>query len=703
MQKLRAFSACLFLMILSTHVVAVTTPRFAFVVNSSDATVSIYTVNATTGFLRDNGYVLAGSKPTTAAVTPSGAFLYVANSGSANVSAFAVNLANGELTAVAGSPFAAESGATAAAVSPSGKLLYVANDTAGNISAYSINATTGVLTAVAGSPFAAGTKPVALGVDPSGKFLYVVNSGSDNVSGFSIGTSGALTAISGSPFAVGTTPLFLAVTTSDKFVYVANSGSKNVSAFSLNRTTGALTAVSGSPFAAETKPSAVAADPSSKFVYVTNSGSNNISEYKLNATTGALTAISGSPASAGEAPSSVTVDPSGKFVFAGNKTSDDVSMYTLSSSTGALTAIVPGPTRARKAPVSITVSAGTTPITYTPSFAYVADLGGGVPTLAVNASTGDLTAISGSPFGSGSPRSVGFAPNGKFLYTANNSTIGEYTVDSTTGALSSIGTVTAGDAPYAVAVDPSSRFVYAVCIDTNAVYAYKINQTTGALTKVAGSPFTTDIVAPDDVVVDPTGRFLLVAEDCCADTGGVTVYSITPATGKLTAVAGSPFLPSSDTSEPAGVTVDPTGRFVYTANGGGFGSFGITAYSINAATGKLTLVGTLLPGGGNPWAVTTDVTGRYVYMTNNDATIDGYAINSSTGELSALTESPFAASVSTRGLSADPSGSFLYLSNGDQLLGYSIDGATGVLTQLSSSPYSAGIDPLSVFVAGTIH
>jgi hypothetical protein len=50
----------------------------------------------------------------------------------------------------------------------------------------------------------------------------------------------------------------------------------------------------------------------------------------------------------------------------------------------------------------------------------------------------------------------------------------------------------------------------------------------------------------------------------------------------------------------------------------------------------------------------------------------------------------------------DPSGKFLYLSNGFQLLGYSINASNGKLTALSTSPYSAGLDPLDVAVSGTI-
>jgi 6-phosphogluconolactonase len=165
----------------------------------------------------------------------------------------------------------------------------------------------------------------------------------------------------------------------------------------------------------------VAVDPHSKFVYVANSGSNSISEFTLNSTTGVLTKVSGSPVNTGAAPAAVSVDPSGVFVFTGNAASDDVSSFRLNSPSGALTALVPGPFRARKSPASLVVSSGSSNITYTPSFAFVADFegfSGAVPVLSVSATSGALTAIKGSPFGTGTPRAIAASPNGKFVYTA---------------------------------------------------------------------------------------------------------------------------------------------------------------------------------------------------------------------------------------------------------------------------------------------
>ncbi len=80
--------------------------RFAYVANSNDNTVSIYTRDDATGQLRANGYVAAGTSPYSVAVDPSGKFAYVANNGSDNVSAYAIDASTGALTRV-GSPVAA--------------------------------------------------------------------------------------------------------------------------------------------------------------------------------------------------------------------------------------------------------------------------------------------------------------------------------------------------------------------------------------------------------------------------------------------------------------------------------------------------------------------------------------------------------------------------------------------------------------------
>ena len=73
---------------------------------------------------------------------------------------------------------------------------------------------------------------------------------------------------------------------------------------------------------------------------------------------------------------------------------------------------------------------------------------------------------------------------------------------------------TGGVGPQSVAVDPTGKFAYVAnegCLTSlpGNVSMYTINPTTGALTSI-GSPVATDFGA-DSVAVDPSGKFAYVA------------------------------------------------------------------------------------------------------------------------------------------------------------------------------------------------
>jgi len=374
-----------------------------------------------------------------------------------------------------------------------GRFAFVANSGSGTVSSYSVNGTTGALTAVAS--VLAGSNPFEVTVHPSGKFAYVVNLTSSDVSAYTIdATTGALTAIAGSPFATGGAgprPQVVTFDPSGKFAYVANYFGNNVSAYTVNAATGAFTAIAGSPFAAGANPWIVTFDPSGKFAYVANTNSNNISAYTIDATTGALTAIAGSPFATGSTfstPYPGTFDPSGKFVYFPNQTADTVSAYT------------------------------------------------------INAITGALTAVAGSPFATGvHPANVAIDPSGKFAYVGNQSSndLSAYTINTITGALTPI-----AGSPFAtgglypgVAIDPSGKFAYVDNFNSNDISAFTIDATTGALTAVAGSPFAAG-TAPDGIQFDPTGKFAYTVN---FSSNNISAYTIDTITGALIPIAGSPF------------------------------------------------------------------------------------------------------------------------------------------------------------------
>ena len=149
-------------------------------------------------------------------VDSGGHFLFAANTSDGTVSVFTID-ANGALAQISGSPFPSLTSSTTAAgpraltLDPTGAFLYVANGTSNNVSAFSVNATTGSLTALSGSPFAAGTGPLFILSQPGddNNFVLVGNQGSTNITSLSIDNDtapGKLTAASGSPFSLASAP-----------------------------------------------------------------------------------------------------------------------------------------------------------------------------------------------------------------------------------------------------------------------------------------------------------------------------------------------------------------------------------------------------------------------------------------------------------------------------------------------------------------
>jgi YVTN family beta-propeller protein len=74
--------------------------KFAYVTNSGSNSVSMYTINATTGDLTPIGTIATEQSPTSIAIHPSGKFAYVTNSGSNSVSMYSVDGSTGTLSLI---------------------------------------------------------------------------------------------------------------------------------------------------------------------------------------------------------------------------------------------------------------------------------------------------------------------------------------------------------------------------------------------------------------------------------------------------------------------------------------------------------------------------------------------------------------------------------------------------------------------------
>jgi 6-phosphogluconolactonase (cycloisomerase 2 family) len=681
-------------------------PRFAFVVNANDNTLSTYTVNYSTGQLRHNGYALTGSAPVSVALHPSGKFVYVVNTGDDTISGYVVGSA-GQPTPLPGLPFSTGTAPASIAITPSGQFAYVPNSLDNTVSAYAINAGTGALSAVSGSPFSAGTGPFGITIDPSGKFAYVVNFFDDTVSAYAINTStGALKAVSGSPFPTGQNPFSVVTDPGGKFAFVPNQGSSTVSAYQINPSTGALTALGS--YNTGANPNWAVVDNSGKFLYVPNTGSQNISAYSINSTTGALTAVVGSPfATPGPVPTAVTIDATNRFLYCTEQfaSANEVSTYSINPATGVLKFL--RAVEARSQPVAIAMSSGTTPLTYTPRFGYLVNEGDdAISPYTVNPFTGLFSPVS-APFAGGSGvDSLAIDPLGHFVYVSDSGDngIAGFSFSASDGILFEVpgSPFAARKAPGPIAADPSGRFVYVANRGDLTISAYSIDPSTGSLTQV-GSPLATG-GEPNDIAIDPSGRFAYVANDDGSN-GGISGYTINAATGALSSISGLPF---DNPASRYAIAIDASGRFAYATDAGG----SVNAYAINPASGALTQIsGSPFPVGSVPLYLATDPLGRFVYVANQGSETDqgsgisGYSINPSTGALTSIPGSLFGPGTRCHYISIDPSGRFAYVTDvpDNNFAIYTINASTGALTVVPGSPFATDPSPAWVAITGIIH
>jgi 6-phosphogluconolactonase (cycloisomerase 2 family) len=248
-----------------------------------------------------------------------------------------------------------------------------------------------------------------------------------------------------------------------------------------------------------------------------------------------------------------------------------------------------------------------------------------------------------------------------------------------------------------------AQFVYVTNEGDSTVSGYTIDPSTGALTSIAGSPFAADagpFSGPSAMAVDPSGKFAYVAN---THLGTVSGYTIDSSTGALTSIAGSPFAGGIFELGLTSMTVDPSGKFAYVANIANGNN--VLGYMINPSTGALTpITGSPFIVGSLTQFVAVDPIGRFAYFADEDGTVSGQTIDPSTGALTPIAGSPFSAGSQPISVAVDPSGKFAYVTNGgdDTVSGYTIDPTTGALTPIAGSPFAAGSFPTYLAITHTL-
>jgi len=239
----------------------------------------------------------------------------------------------------------------------------------------------------------------------------------------------------------------------------------------------------------------------------------------------------------------------------------------------------------------------------------------------------------------GRPTSLTLDVRGRFAYVASSDedkSIYTFEIDATSGALTAVGEPLALEAtsPAYVAADPSGQFVYASQNGAFGIRAYRVDQNTGALSELPGSPFGLTQVFAGAIAFHPAGGWLFSAGN------GLNAFAIDAVSGALTRVEGSPFS-TQVASDPSAtnLAVEPRGKYLYAT------SFlnppRVFGFEIDSSSGKLTAV----PGepikGGSPYSLGVEPSGRFVFAGNDDGTTSVFSLLRANGTLHEIDGSPF--------------------------------------------------------------
>ena len=303
----------------------------------------------------------------------------------------------------------------------------------------------------------------------------------------------------------------------------------------------------------------------------------------------------------------------------------------------------------------------------------------GTSTIAVGSNTSNVPASSG-----GSPQpTFAFVPfNG-----GDGGYVTGYAVDTTTGALTTIGSFLSSPSPVAIAVHPSQRYLYVANGFVRAggpptITAFSV-ASNGILTPLPNSTITLEVAPTSQgLAMHPSGKFLYVATSTnyTGLTGGIECLTIDPNTGLLS----QPVLRAANAAWQYPIAIDNKGKFLFTIQASSSNSSGsIAVYGISQSDGSLTLLSTAPYA--NPSFSYLASAGNDLYVPNGDGAtndITAFAVDPTTGALTAAGSWPGAPP-----LAVSPSGNLLFVAVVGGLGVYTIDPTSGALSP-AGSPYA---------------
>jgi len=302
--------------------------------------------------------------------------------------------------------------------------------------------------------------------------------------------------------------------------------------------------------------------------------------------------------------------------------------------------------------------------------------------------------VPGSPFSSPPSAGVAFAPKGSLLASANQGTnsVSMFSVDESSGALTAVSgspsSTGAGSEPRALAF--GSGGLVAADAGTNRVSYFTVNEATGELTPVEekGVWFKTD-KDPVSIACEPTGSYCATANH---GSGDISVFS----PSKAIAAPGSPFAAGEGTSSVA-YQPELSGPGKLLAAGNAIGD-SISMYEVNESTNALTPAADSPVSVGKPvYAVAFNQTGSLLVAGTSEG-VEMYSVNSATGELTPVMGSPFGGVASFDSVAFNPNGESVVAVNtkSNNASAFAVNQITGALTEIPGSPVAAQSEPFSV-------
>ncbi len=558
------------------------------------------------------------------------------------------------------------------------RFAYVANELADSVSTYTVDPVTGMLRAN-GYAF---TRTTALTncftVDPSRSFGYAVNfsiggqnGAQPSISLFNLGADGSLTS-GGADMTVGANPGCVAISPSGKFAFIPFAQPDAIGVYTIDAFSHALTQLSN--LALPRTPWNLALDPTGRFLYI--AFDSGVFAYSVDGITGALTAVPGSPFPTWTNGNNIAIEPSGRFAYISNPSDTRIKVYSIAASTGALAEVQ-----------NATISSGginpSIPV-FDPGgqFLFVANelasLGaktGAIGAFRIDAATGKLTPVPGSPFAAGKDaQQIAIDGLGKYLYVNDGGNfVAVYEIDAIQGSLRNVGHMATRSGLNSLTVVSGSAPIQYV-----PTLAWVLDQAGSIQTFAFDSTAALKSVATKNLLFSGATSF---AVDQNAKWG----YSANPSTNRLDTYKIDPSGILSDFvsfdfagRSPTLVTTDSNNLGIYVTDAAASAISGfshLVPAQINPFSDQDGTLVKLIPAGPSPAAMVIDPNSEYLFVANGNSTLSRYALAPGYGYPAEITwlGSPSAFAPGVKAMAIDRTGAYLYAISNGQLSGYWLD------------------------------